>query len=167
MAHYVVCKYCGIRFDRDIEPAVEINSRRYAHKSCMEKINSTISQDERDYNDLENYIKKLFKISNISAKIRKQIKDFREEYNYTYSGILKTLYWWYEIQNHTTELAKDGIGIVPFIYDDAEKYYYTLYLAKIVNDSIHEYKPKIEQIEIPSPRVYTKPLKMFKLDEKE
>ena len=167
MAHFVTCKYCGIRFDRDSEPAIEVSSRRYAHKTCAEKVEATIPQDEKDYNSLELYIKKLFKVNTINAKTRKQIKDFREEYGYSYSGMLKTLYWWYEIQGHTMELAKDGIGIVPYIYDDAEKYYYTLYLAKLVNDNVGEYKPKVEEVEIASPRVYTNPTKLFKIDDNE
>ncbi len=93
MAHFVTCKYCGIRFDRDLEPAIEVSSRRYAHKTCAEKVEATIPQDEKDYNNLEIYIKKLFKVNTINAKTRKQIKDFREEYGYSYSGMLKTLYW--------------------------------------------------------------------------
>ena len=92
MAHFVTCKYCGIRFDRDLEPAIEVSSRRYAHKTCVEKVEATIPQDEKDYNNLETYIKKLFKVNTINAKTRKQIKDFREEYGYSYSGMLKTLY---------------------------------------------------------------------------
>ena len=52
-------------------------------------------------------------------------------------------------------------------YDDAEKYYYTLYLAKLVNDNVGEYKPKIEEIEIASPRVYINPIRLFKIDEDE
>ena len=92
-AHFVICKYCGIKFNRDIEPFVEVSPRRYAHKACAEKVESTIPQDEKDYAALEAYIKKLLKMDNLNIKIRKQIKEFREEYNYTYTGILKTLYW--------------------------------------------------------------------------
>ena len=167
MAHFVTCKYCGIRFDRDLEPAIEVSSRRYAHKTCAEKVEATVPQDEKDYANLENYIKKIFKLKTLSAKIRKQIKDYREEYNYTYSGMLKTLYWWYEIKGNTTELSNEGIGIVPFVYDDACKYYYTLYIAKMVNDNVVEYKPKVEEVEIASPRVYTNPTKLFKIDDNE
>ena len=167
MAHFVICKYCNDRFDRDIEPFVEVSSRRYAHKSCYDKVNNAIPQEEKDYNNLELYIKKLFNIDKINAKTRKQIKEFREEYNYTYTGMLKTLYWWYDIKGHTTELARDGIGIVPYVYEDAEKYYYTLYVAKMVNDSIGEYKPKIQEVEIPSPRTRTNPIRLFKIDDKD
>ena len=93
MAHFVICKYCGCRFNRDIEPFVEVGTRRYAHKTCAEKVDEAIPQSEKDYNNLETYIKKLFKINTINAKTKKQIRDFREEYGYSYSGMLKTLYW--------------------------------------------------------------------------
>lgn len=163
--HFVICKYCGCRFNRDVEPFVEIGARRYAHKTCADKVDAAIPQDEKDYNNLEAYIKKLFNMNTVNAKTKKQIRDFREEYGYSYTGILKTLYWWYEIQDHTTELARDGIGIVPYIYADAEKYYYTLYLAKMVNDNVIEYKPRVEKIEIASPRTYINPMKLFNLEE--
>ena len=93
MAHFVICKYCGCRFNRDVEPFVEVNARRYAHKKCAEQVEATIPQDEKDYNNLEKYIKQLFKTDKINAKTKKQIRDFKQEYGYTYTGILKTLYW--------------------------------------------------------------------------
>lgn len=163
MAHFVICKYCGCRFNRDVEPFVEVNARRYAHKKCAEQVEATIPQDEKDYNNLEKYIKQLFKTDKINAKTKKQIRDFKQEYGYTYTGILKTLYWWYEIKGHTTELAKDGIGIVPYVYDDAESYYYTLYLADQINRRIQTYQPKVIEVEIPSPEVEPNPIKLFKI----
>ena len=90
--HMVICKYCNEKFDRDAEPFIEISARRYAHKTCAEKYEATIPQDEKDYQALERYIKELFNEKTLNAKIRKQIKDFRETYGYTYSGIQKTLY---------------------------------------------------------------------------
>lgn len=164
MAHFVSCKYCGDRFDRDREPAVEVSPRRYAHKRCAEKVDATIPQDEKDYNNLELYIKKIFNTNNINAKIKKQIHEFRQEYGYTYTGMLKTLYWWYGVQNHTTELAQEGIGIIPFVYSDAEQYFYTLYMAKILNDNIIEYKPKVEEIWIDPPEKKPHKVKLFDLD---
>lgn len=158
----VKCKYCGIQFDRNAEPAVEVSARRYAHKACAEKHQAAIPQDEQDYIALEEYIKKIFNEKNISARIRKQIKDFRQEYNYTYSGMLKTLYWWYEIKGHSIDQSQGGIGIVPFIYEDASKYYYSLYLAKIANEDKEIYKPEVKEIEIGSPRVVVTPNKIFK-----
>ena len=168
MAHFVICKYCGQKFNRDVEPFIEVGSRRYAHKECADKIDASMTQDEKDYYSLETYIKKIFKTSTINAKVKKQIHDFRQEYGYTYSGMLKTLYWWYEIKGNTTELAQEGIGIVPFVYKDAERYFYALYMAKLFNDDIKEYKPKVEVVEIASPRVQTNAKqKLFKIEDED
>ena len=46
-AHFVICKYCGEKFNRDIEPFVDVGSRRYAHKACADKVNATIPQEEK------------------------------------------------------------------------------------------------------------------------
>lgn len=88
----VKCKYCGVQFDRNKEPYIEVSTRRYAHKACAETQKQSLSQEELDYMELEKYIKKLFSMNVISAKIRKQIKDYRQTYKYTFSGIQKTLY---------------------------------------------------------------------------
>lgn len=159
------CKYCGIQFDRNAEPFVEVSSRRYAHKACADKYQAAIPQEELDYMELEKYIKKLFKEKNLNVKTRKQIKDFRQEYNYTYTGMLKTLYWWYEIKGHSVEQAQGGIGIIPFVYDEASRYYYSLYLAKLVNDEKKDFKPRVQEIEIASPRVKINPTKLFNFDD--
>lgn len=163
----VKCKYCGIQFDRLSEATVEVGGRRYAHKACADKFNQSISQDEKDYLELEKYIKKLFKINTINAKIRKQIKDFREEYQYTYSGMQKTLYWWFEIKKNDLSKANDGIGIIPFVYKDACDYFYRIYLAQIANAEIASkaIKTEVQEIEIGSPRVYVNSPKLFKFDE--
>lgn len=158
------CKYCNMQFDANVEPFVEVSSRRYAHKACAEKFNESIPQEEKDYKILEDYIKKKFNIDNVGIRIKKQIKDFREEYKYTYSGMFKTLYWWYEIKDHDIESAQNGIGIIPYIYKDAEEYYYTLYLAKMVNENII-YEPKIEEIEIAPPQASVSIKKLFKFDD--
>ncbi len=166
-AKIVKCKYCGIQFDRNSEPFEEVGGRRYAHKACAEKHQAAIPQDEQDYQALESYIKKLFNEKNLNAKIRKQIKDFKQEYGYSFSGMLKTLYWWYEIKGHSIDQSQGGIGIIPFIYDDALKFYYSLYLAKVNNENVTFNKPEVKVIEIPSPRVPITPKKLFNLDEEQ
>ena len=49
MAHIVICKYCGEKFDRDKEPFIEVSCRRYSHKACYDKIENAIPQEEKDY----------------------------------------------------------------------------------------------------------------------
>ena len=66
----VKCKYCGIQFNRNAEPFVEVGGRRYAHKACADQHQASIPQEEKDYQALEDYIKKLFKEDYLNAKIK-------------------------------------------------------------------------------------------------
>lgn len=149
MPHAVKCYYCGEIFDRDREEYIEIANRRYAHKDCA-------VQGNNDLKELEEYIKKIFCETSVNAKIKKQINDFRKEYGYTYSGILKCLKWWFEVQGNTIDKAAGGIGIVPFIYKEVEKYYYTLYLAQEKNKNKELNKQIVEVIVSPPERDGTK-----------
>lgn len=167
MAHIVTCVYCKEKFDRDKLPTVQISARRYAHADCAKKHEEEKSQEEKDLETLEKYIMELLDEPYVNARVRKQIKEYRTQYNYSYSGMLKTLIWFYEIKGNSTEKANGGIGIIPFVYKNASEYYYSLYLAKIANQDkdLNEYKPIIKEIEIKSPRVYMKPPKLFKFEE--
>lgn len=169
MAHYVICPYCNRRFDRDKEDFVMASSRRYAHPECAKKHEEEKTQEERDLEALEKYIMKLFNESYINAKTKKQIKNYKKVYNYSYSGMHKTLFFWFEIKGNSVEKANGGIGIIPYIYQEAHDYYYNLYLAKIANQekNIEEYKPKIKHIEIFAPVNEPKKIKLFDLEDKE
>lgn len=152
----VKCFYCNEMFDKDLEPFEKVSSRRYAHKSCYEKVQAGKTSDEIDYENLVNYIKRKFQLSTINAKITKQISDYKQKYNFTYSGILKALVWWYEVKNNPVDdkIITYGIGIVPYIYNDAKTYYYGLWLAQHANteDLLNSFEIKVEEVIIPSPR---------------
>lgn len=166
-AHYVTCVYCGEKFNRDKEPTTQISARRYAHKECAEKHEANKGQEEKDLEALEKYIMQLFDETYVNARVRKQLKEYKEQYHFTYSGILKTLIYWYEIKGNSTEKANGGIGIIPYVYNDALKYYYTLYLAKLANESkdIEVYKPKEKVIEILPPRIQPRRIRLLFEDE--
>ena len=163
------CYFCNESFDRNAEEFVAVNSRRYAHKKCYDKAQAGKTQEEKDYEALIDYIKLKFGYSLVPAKISKQITNYRKEYNFTYSGMLKALKWWFEVQNHTLEGTNGGIGILPYIYNDAKTYYYGLYMAQVVNENkdLENYKTKVEVIEIAPPRVYVQPPKLFNIGEEE
>ena len=169
MAHMVKCKICGKSFDRDKIQAVRVGAARYAHFTCKpdgEKVEMAKPVDV-DLLELEAYIETLLGSEYKPARVKKQIKTYKEEYGYTYSGMLKTLKWWYDIKGNPKAKANGGIGIIPFIYKDACDYFYSLYLAQIANeslDSIH-YTPTVKEIEIYSPEVVRRPLKMFNMGE--
>lgn len=112
----VKCFYCSKYFDANEEDFVQVNKVRYAHKICHEQYLSTLSKEELDKKVLQEYIKELFGYERLPPKVNSQIKDFKENERYTYSGILKTLKYFFEIRGNSLEKANGGIGIVPYVY---------------------------------------------------
>lgn len=167
--HLVKCPYCGETFDANKEPFVMVNSRRYAHKKCAEKKEKEKSKEEIDKENLQKYIKQLFGINTLSAKINKQIDRFIKENEYTYSGIHRSLIYFYEIKKNPIDKANEGLGIVPWIYEEAKRYYYNLWLAqqRNTNKVIEDYKPKEVIITIPPPERKVKRRKIFSFLDKE
>ena len=112
----------------------------------------------------------LFKLDYVTPRIRKQINQYVSEYNYSYTGILKALKYFYEIKKNSLEKSQNGIGIVPYIYNDAYNYYYALWLAQQKNENkeLINKAYKTEEIHIPIPQRKIKKRKLFSfLDEEE
>ena len=104
------------------------------------------------------------------AAINRNIKRYREEYNYTYSGIHKALIYFFEIKGNSIEKANGNIGIVPYVYKDAFNYYYSIWEANQKNETkkIEDYLPEEHVITIQSPQRKIKQRKLFTfLDEEE
>ena len=111
----------------DKDKATKISGRWVCEK-CLEIRKG--KQDERQV--LYDYIAKLFNIEYPTIWMKKQVKDFKEDYNYTYKGMELTLRYWTETLGNSMHEAK-GIGIVPYIYDEAKEFF----IAKMdVNNSV-------------------------------
>ena len=170
MAHYVICSVCGKRFNRDKQPFIQTSKRRYAHYDCAVSEEKKKTQEEKDKEELDKYIKELFNIENIPQKIKKQISTYMKEYGYSYSGIHKTLIYCFEIKHNSLEKANGGIGIVPYCYKQAYDYFYSLWQAQQRNEKkeIKAYVPQEIVIKISSPERKPKKKKRFTfLDEEE
>lgn len=150
----VKCLYCGQTFSRDLEEYVQVNSRRYAHKICYDRHNSELSQEQRDLEALNTYIKKLFNIDTLGVRIQKQIQSYHDDKNFTYSGILKSLTYFFQVKGNSIDKANGGIGIVPYVYEDARNYYTAIWMAQQQNQSkpIEQWKPEIVEVHIPPPK---------------
>lgn len=119
---------------------------------------------------------KLFDSDYVYAKIKKQIKDYVTNYGYTYSGIQKALIYYYEVKGNKFDegKAQGGIGIVPYVYQSAFNYYYSIWEAQqkqehIVDaESLAEYIPRVVEVKIPVPKRQEKKRNLFSfLDEEE
>ena len=175
MAHPVICSVCGKSFDRDRIQAVKSGLRRYAHQTCMpngeivplppptekKKPTTTIKKESKEDPEmklLKDTIKEIFGDKANWATCMKQIKNYTAApYNYSLSGIRKSLVYFYQIKHNSIEKANGNIAIVPYIYKDAYDYFYELFLLEQQEMKVEEKEER--EIVIPPP----KPKKKFKL----
>ena len=162
MARSVKCPICQTSFFREQEEYIE-HSGRYYHKLCFEKK----KEQELELQELEIYIQNLFNITYVPARIKKQIKQFVEEYKCSYSGIKKTLIYFFEIKKNSIEKSNGGIGIVPYVYQEAAQYYYNLERAQKQNEALNIDNLQINRrvVTINSPKLKPKHKKLFSIEE--
>ena len=113
---------------------------------------------------------KLLNETFINPRVRKQIKEYINNYNYTYSGMLKALIYFYEIKKNDTSKANGGIGIIPYVYNDAFNYYYAIWEAQQKNTEkvLSDYTVETQEVFIPIPQRKIKKRELFTfLDEGE
>lgn len=154
-SHYVKCSICGETFDRDKIEFVMTSSRRYAHKACYEKRQAGLSEEDKYKEKIFEYTKQLFKEYYNKKKIETQLmKMMKENVKYTYSGVFKTLVYWYEVRQGDVEKSHYSIGIVPYVYDEAFNYYKELWMMQQINaeKNIEEYIPKVRKVKIQNPQ---------------
>lgn len=131
---------------------------RYVHKKCNEE------HPNSDSEELTLYIIKLFKLKDdyILPKYMKQISAYARDYNFSYSGMLKALKYWYDVKQHPVDLDR-GVGIIPYIYKNAYDYYLALYLADQENQTknFDDYIPKDIEVKIQPPERQLVKRKLF------
>lgn len=116
MAKEVKCPLCGEMQDK--EQAIKYKNRYY-HPQCLEKKKQK-ENDEPDRQELIGYVMRLHKMSNINGFVLRQIKNFRDE-GYTYKGMILTLRYFHEVKGNP--ITGDGIGIIPYVYEEAKKWH--------------------------------------------
>jgi hypothetical protein len=93
--------------------------------------------------------------------ITKQIKEYETQLGYKLKGIQMSLYYFHEVQGNPVQSDENnqkyktrGIGIVPYIYDEAKDYF--LKMQQIQNSA------RGLQIVTEPEIIYTKPVKKRK-----
>ena len=178
----VKCPFCEQDLDRNTEEFTK-KATRYYHKECLEKMElekkeksaikskrtidrDKLSPDERDRRDLLDYALRILN-KNPERKddiilITTQIKRIKEEHGYSYRGMLSTLQYFYEIRSESPYNSV-GIGIVPFVYEEAKEWYTkrseaTKEFIKLKENKIELVTDRVLEIEINESRNKKKPI---------
>ncbi|MGD7046969.1 hypothetical protein FZC83_01910 [Rossellomorea marisflavi] len=150
MPKSIKCHICK-RVIKD-EP-IKHSGKNY-HEDCFNKWR----QEVENRNSLYDYICQLYKLDIPTGMIRKQIKEFQDEYDYKLKGMELTLRYFHETLDNKPRPG-DGIGIIPFIYEEAKNHYLkqqkileSIQNMKVEEVTVHiapvKYKRKTKKIDI-------------------
>lgn len=114
MARDVLCQYCKSATDKiDKDKAIRIDNKNF-HPKC--------AQLYLDRKELFETICRIFNLKAPGPRNNAFVKKFLNE-GMTYKGMNYSLVYFYEIKKNDKSKANEGIGIIPYVYEEAKKYY--------------------------------------------
>jgi len=128
----VQCAFCLSKTNKvEKAEAVRIDGKNF-HSAC--------AQQYLDRKELFATICRIFNLKAPGPRNNAFIKRFRED-GMTYSGMTGTLIYFYDIKGNSIEKANEGIGIIPWTYEEAKKYF------EMEKKREQESKERLEQVE--------------------
>lgn len=165
----VKCLYCGQPFDANAEPFVKPRSNRYAHLKCHEERDKLLTQEQLEQEKFYEECKKIFGKSFDYIKTKRLAEMYIKKYEYTWSGMTRTLEYFYVVKKNPIAKANGSIGIIPYEYQHAYNYYYEIWRAQQlnVNKKIEDYIPEVIEVTIPPPQPKLRKRRLFSFLDKE
>lgn len=105
------CEQNGLKYPK--EQLFKIGQKNYCAKHYHEML-----QEAEDKKKLYAMIRNLYHISFPTGYMLKQIKDFKEERNYSYGNMAEALDYASRQKWVSFETSK-GLGVIPYVYEDA------------------------------------------------
>lgn len=109
----VICQYCKEKGEKS--EMVRIDEKNF-HKECANYYS--------DKKELIHTICEIFNLKRPGPVNEKLIKNYFEQ-GYTYQGMTGALIYHYKILNSDKSKGHERIGIIPYVYDEAKKYFET------------------------------------------
>lgn len=144
----VKCPYCEQQDDRD--KMIKIKNR-YWHQECIvaQREENNISKElplniagstpEQEYKELISYICYKYDLDRPTGQILKQIKSFREDFEYRYKGMELALRFFFDTEGNSVK-EDTGVGIIPYVYDRARKFYIR---KKDIENNLTDEEPEV------------------------
>lgn len=133
MARLSTCKKCDKKLLS--EEKYTYSNKTYC-KSCYDIM--TYENDQR--NILISSLCKTMKLESLTGIMLKQLKEYRETCNYSYSGMNYTLWYYTNILNKSPQV-KYGLAFIRYYYEDAKNYF-------LQQENIKKSMQQSEEIEV-------------------
>lgn len=131
----VICQQCKKK-TLDKKDAVRIDEKNF-HKDC--------AQEYLDKKELQNTVCRVLKLKVPGPKNNMLIEKYHKD-GYTYKGMTNALVYHYDIKKGNANKANERIGIIPWVYEEAQEYFKKMEKRNrdIIN-SVEKFKDKEEE----------------------
>ena len=130
----MICAFCGqpintVRYKSHKRKAYHYDcyDRLLAGESSQKAAVSASAEPSSDMTALEEYIKKLFGLTELPYTLQEQIANYTSVQHIRPSTIQKVLHYFYDIEGNKPNRDRPSIGIVPYVFEEAKAYYKKLY----------------------------------------
>ena len=106
------CPHCNNEVKEE-DAIFNTKTKRYYHEQCYNIL--------LDRKTLVDYVCELFNYKKPSVKIYQQMSHYYER-GISYKDMLLALKYFYEIKKGNINKSQDGIGIIPYVIDEAKEF---------------------------------------------
>jgi hypothetical protein len=114
------CSMCENLFEKEV---LTLKSNKKYCPACLIIREQEIQSNKSEWNLLFDYICELYKLDKPNGMMFQQMKNYRQEYDYTNIGMYYTLLYYYKVLENEV-VDGTGLGIIPYFYEKA-KYHYS------------------------------------------
>lgn len=133
MARLSTCKRCGAQL-------VKEEKYTYSNKTYCNVCYDVLVYENEQRNILIDSLCKAMKLKTLTGMMLKQLKEYRETCNYSYSGMNYTLWYYTNILNKSLQV-KYGLAFIRYYYEDSKNYF-------LQQEEIKKSMQQSEEIEI-------------------
>ena len=125
--HLVQCRICHYPIDINKEKEnidwIQPSKGWYYHKECYETWKAAPATDEEWVLMIFDFLARDLKVNYNYFLCKQQIENFWKKQKINPKGIYFSLKYFYEVKKNPWEKGHGGIGIVPYVFDDAKAYW--------------------------------------------
>lgn len=120
------CRICHYPIDKTKEEGVvwiQPSKGWYFHKECYDTWKAEPATDDDWVKMIFDFLARDLKVSYNYHLCMQQIENFWKKQRINPKGIYFSLKYFYEVKKHPWEKGHGGIGIVPYVFDEAKTYW--------------------------------------------
>lgn len=107
---------------KETQSKISGRGRKASVKTPKAELKDTVSDEEyREKKQYYDYLHNLLGVDKLSAKVYTVSERDKERFGWTWDGMYNTLVYLNEIKEKT--IAGDIVGLIPYYYDESEKFY--------------------------------------------